>query len=46
MVKYMTGWQGSTNERIPSKSNLENDIKIYPTILDTKQIAIEYQNRM
>jgi hypothetical protein len=36
-----TGWQGSKNEWIPSKSNVESSMHFYVTILDTKQIAVE-----
>ena len=45
MVNKHTGWQGSKNEWIPSKSNLENSLHFYFSILGTKQIAIDCQNR-
>ena len=41
----LTGWRGSKNEWIPSKSNLEYSKHFYFSILGTKQIAKDYQNR-
>jgi hypothetical protein len=39
MIKqYTTCWQGSENESTPSKSTLENQVHIYQTIFNTKQI--------
>ena len=45
MVHKHCGWQGSKNEWIPSKSNLENSLHIYFLILGTKQITVDCQNR-
>ena len=42
-VHNHTGWQGSKYEWIPSKSNSENDIHVYFTILRNKQITINRQ---
>jgi hypothetical protein len=40
-----TGWRGSINEWIPSKSNLVFSKHFYFSILGTKEIAIDCQNR-
>ena len=45
MVNKHTGWQGSKNEWIPSKSNLEYSKHFYYSILGTKKITIDCQNR-
>ena len=37
--------RGSKNDWISSKSNLENYIQVYFTILGAKQIAIDCQNQ-
>jgi hypothetical protein len=42
MVNNNCGCQGSKNEWIPSKSNLENSLHFL--ILGTKQIAVDCQN--
>ena len=44
-VNRHAGWRGSKNDGIPSKSNLENSTHFYFSILGTKQIAIDCQNR-
>ena len=45
MENKHTGWRGYKNEWIISKSNLENSLHFYFSILGTKQIAIDCQNR-
>ena len=40
-----TGWRGSKNEWIPSKSNLKYFKHFNFSILGTKQVAIDCQNR-
>ena len=45
IVNKQAGSRESKNEGIPSKSNLENSIHFYFSILGTKQIAIDCQNR-